>query len=169
MRQTSTPRSLSVVSIIRRLLPLLGLLALLAPGLVPHDATRAYEVQTIEVSEAGFNPPICRMNREFVRFKNVGNEPRRIIIPSLFPEDPPFFDTGVLQPGETSNEYKSENGGSTVFVDAFDSSLRGTVITPVFVPKWDVQCTPDPNLQPPVPLCRKSEHCLRLPALSADR
>lgn len=157
------------MSIFRRLFPLLGLIALLAPGLAPHDASRAYEVQTIEVSEAGFNPPVCRMNREFVRFKNVGNEPRRIIIPSLFPEDLPFFDTGVLQPGETSNEYKSENGGSTVFVDAFDPSLTGTVITPVFVLKWDVQCTPDPNLQPPVPLCRKSDHCLRLPAISADR
>lgn len=157
------------MSALRRLLPLLGALALLAPALLPRDATRAYEVQTIEVSEAGFNPPICRMNREFVRFKNVGNEPRRVIIPSLFPEDLPFFDTGVLQPGETSNEYKSENGGSTVFVDAFDPSLTGTVITPVFVPKWDVQCTPDPNLQPPVPICRKSDHCLRLPAISADR
>ncbi|GMV86272.1 MAG: hypothetical protein AMXMBFR80_21270 [Dehalococcoidia bacterium] len=157
------------MSALRRLLPLLGALALLAPALLPRDATRAYEVQTIEVSEAGFNPPVCRMNREFVRFKNVGNEPRRVIIPSLFPGDLPFFDTGVLQPGETSNEYKSENGGSTVFVDAFDPTLTGTVITPVFVPKWDVQCTPDPNLQPPVPLCRKSDHCLRLPAISADR
>lgn len=168
MRETAPPRSLSIVPSFRRFFPLLGLLALLGAGLAPHDATRAYDVQTIEVSEAGFNPPICRMNREYVRFKNVGSEPRRVIIPSLFPEDPPFFDTGVLQPGETSNEYKSENGGSTVFVDAFDSSLRGTVITPVFVPKWDPQCTPDPNLQPPVPLCRKSEHCLRLPAISAD-
>ncbi|MCL4241119.1 MAG: hypothetical protein KJ048_07170 [Dehalococcoidia bacterium] len=157
------------MSIFRRLPPLLGLIALLAPGLVPHDASRAYEVQTIEVSEAGFNPPVCRMNREFVRFKNVGNEPRRIIIPSLFPEDPPFFDTGVLQPGEVSNALRIEYGGSTTFVDAFDPSLTGTVITPVFVPKWDVQCTPDPNLQPPVPLCRKSDHCLRLPAISADR
>ncbi len=157
------------MSAIRRILPLLGALGLLAPALLPRDATRAYEVQTIEVSEAGFNPPICRMNREFVRFKNVGNEPRRIIIPSLFPEEPPFFDTGVLQPGETSNEYKSENGGSTIFVDAFDPTLKGTVITPVFVQTWDPQCTPDPNLQPPVPLCRKSEHCLRLPAISADR
>jgi hypothetical protein len=157
------------VLLIRRALPLLGLLAILGPALVPADTTSAYEVQTIEVSEAGFNPPICRMNREYVRFKNVGAGPRRIIIPSLFPEDPPFFDTGVLQPGETSNEYKSENGGSTVFVDAFDPSLTGTILTPVFVLKWDVQCTPDPNLQPPVPLCRKTEHCLRLPAISADR
>lgn len=153
----------------RRFFPLFGLLALLGSSLVPHDATRAYEVQTIEVSEAGFNPPICRMNREYVRFKNVGSEPRRIIIPSLFPEDPPFFDTGVLESGEVSNALRIEYGGSTVFVDALDSSLRGTVITPVFVPKWDPQCTPDPNLQPPVPLCRKSEHCLRLPAISADR
>lgn len=157
------------MSSIRRFVPLLGLLALLGSGLVPHDSARAYEVQTIEVSEAGFNPPICRMNREYVRFKNVGTGPRRIIIPALFPEDPPFFDTGVLESGEVSNALRIEYGGSTVFVDAFDSSLKGTVITPVFVPKWDPQCTPDPNLQPPVPLCRNTEHCLRLPAISADR
>src|SRR3990172_6517251 len=135
VRQTPPPRRLSTVSSIRRFVPLLGLLALLGSGLAPHDSTRAYEVQTIEVSEAGFNPPICRMNREYVRFKNVGTGPRRIIIPALFPEDPPFFDTGVLETGEVSNALRIEYGGSTVFVDAFDSSPKGTVITPVFVPK----------------------------------
>jgi hypothetical protein len=144
-------------------------LALLAQALAPPLAPRAYEVQTIEVSEAGFNPPICRMNREYVRFKNAGNQPRRIIIPSLFPEDPPFFDTGVLESGEVSNALRIEYGGSTTFVDAFDPALKGTVITPVFVQTWDPQCIPDPNLQPPVPLCRKSEHCLRLPAVSSDK
>lgn len=157
------------MSALRHILPLLGAFALVVPALLPRDASRAYEVQTIEVSEAGFNPPICRMNREFVRFTNVGNEPRRVIIPSLFAGEPPFFDTGILQPGETSNELRIEYGGSTVFVDAFDPSLTGTVITPVFVQTWDPQCTPDPNLQPPAPLCRKSEHCLRLPAVAADR
>lgn len=156
------------MSIVRRLLPLFGLVALLGSGLLPFGAIRAYEVQTIEVSEAGFNPSICRMNREFVRFKNVGTEPRRIIIPSLFPEDPPFFDTGVLESGQVSNSIRIEYGGSTVFIDSFDPSLKGTVITPVFVESWDPQCTPDPNLQPPVPLCRKSEHCLRLPGVAAD-
>lgn len=153
----------------RRAALFLCALALLAPALAPPVGPRAYEVQTIEVSEAGFNPPVCRMNREYVRFKNVGNEPHRVIIPSLFPGDLPFFDTGVLDPGETSNELRIEYGGSTVFVDAFDPTLKGTVITPVFVQTWDPQCTPDPNLQPPVPLCRKSAHCLRLPAVSSDR
>ncbi len=146
---------------------LLVLIALAWPVL-PGPSTHAYEVHTVEVSSAGFNPSICRMNRAYVRFKNVGSEPRRVILPGLG-GDPPFWDSGPLQPGQTSNEYKLEYGGSTVFRDAANETHSVTVITPVHVETWDPDCTPDPSLQPPVPLCRDSAHCLRLPAVSADR
>jgi len=155
--------------VFRSTLPVLlvAIIALSAWPASPGVTTHAYETQTIEVSAAGFNPPVCRMNRAFVRFKNAGPEPRRVILPGLH-GDPPYFDTGLLKPGEVSNELKIEHGGSTIFRDAANLDHYVTVLTPVYAESWDPDCTPDPNLQPPVPLCRGNQHCLRLPAVSAD-
>lgn len=130
--------------------------------------SRAYTVQTIEVSEDGFNPPECRMNREYVRFRNVGATPRRVIRPGVVPADPPLIDTGVLKPGEFSNEILIPYGGTTKFYDAADLAHSVTVVTPVFVESWEPICTPDPNYQPPQPPCRSNPFCVRMPGVAAD-
>lgn len=130
--------------------------------------SRAYTVQTVEISEGGFNPPECRMNREYVRFKNVGTTPRRVIRPGVVPGDPPLIDTGVLKPGEFSNEILIPHGGSTKFYDAANLAHSVTVVTPVFVESWEPICTPDPNYQPPQPPCRSNPFCVRMAALAAD-
>ncbi len=131
-------------------------------------SARGYTVQTVEVSEAGFNPSICRMNREYVRFKNVGSTPVRVVRPGVVASDPPLIDTGYIQPGGVSNEILIPHGGTTEFYDADDSSHSMTVVTPVFVEYWDPICTPDPNYTPPQPPCRKNPYCIRAPLTARD-
>jgi hypothetical protein len=156
---------------VRILLQLLPAFVFLAAALAPaalETGTRAYTVQTVEVSEAGFNPGICRMNREYVRFRNVGNVPIRVVRPGVVSGDEPLIDTGVLAPGAYSNEILIPHGGSTVFYDFDRPQHSMTVVTPVFVTYWDPICTPDPNYQPPQPPCRSNPHCLRVAAVSFD-
>ncbi len=129
---------------------------------------RAITVQTVQVSESGFNPSVCKMNRDFVRFENVGTTPRRVIRPGIIPGQEPLFDTGVLEPGEVSNAFAIPYGGTTVFFDAEDMSRSVTVVTPVFVEQWEVVCTPDPEVVAPEPACPAEMFCLRLPALARD-
>lgn len=157
-----------MIRIARSVLHTLALLGLAAIPLLAGSSSRAYDVQTVEVSEAGFNPSVCRMNREYVRFKNVGSTPRRVVRPGIIPGDPPLLDTGVIQPGEVSTEFIIPHGGTTVFYDADDATHFVTVVTPVFVEYWEPICAPDPNWTPPQPPCRKNAHCLRLPAVALD-
>ncbi len=151
----------------RLLLPLLGAVAALAV-LLPFPAAGAYSVQTVEISEGGFNPPSCQMNREYIRFKNTGSTPRRVTRPAATEGDPPLWDSGVLAPGETSNQVIIPYGGATRFVDPEFPDHFLIVRTPVMSKTWDVICSPDPSLQPPPPPCRLNAHCLRLPAIAVD-
>jgi hypothetical protein len=137
-------------------------------GLSGRSAVHGYTVQTVEVSEAGFNPAVCRMNREYVRFKNVGSTPRRVIRPGVVAADPPLIDTGYIKPGEYSNEILIPHGGTTEFYDADDLAHSMTVVTPVFVEYWDPICTADPNYTPPQPPCRKNPYCVRAPVMARD-
>lgn len=143
-------------------------LVLAWPGVFLPAETRAYTVQTVEVSELGFNPAVCRMNREYVRFHNAGATPIRVIRPGVVASDPPLIDTGVLQPGEYSTEIIIPHGGTTVFYDFDRPQHSVTVVTPVWVEHWEPSCTPDPNYTPPQPPCRTNPYCLRLPVLAAD-
>jgi len=131
-------------------------------------ASQGYATQTVEVSEVGFNPGVCRMNREYVQFKNVGSRPIRVIRPGIVADPTPLIDTGYLDPGETSARFLIPHGGSTVFYDADNSAHSMTVVTPVFVEYWDPICTPDPDFQPPQPPCRGNAHCLRIPSVAVD-
>ena len=139
-----------------------------APLGVRLGYTDDYNVNTVEVSEGGFNPGVCRMNREYVQFKNVGSKPIRVIRPGIVADPTPLIDTGYLEPGETSNQILIPHGGTTPFYDADNTAHSITVVTPVFVMHWDVICTPDPNFQPPQPPCRANPHCLRLPLVALD-
>jgi len=148
------------------------LFAIAAAGLLVPFAgiprSRAYVVQTVEVSEAlGFNPTVCRMNREYVRFHNVGTSTVRVGRPGVTPGDPPF-DVQVIEPGDYSIEFSIPYGGTTKFIDIDNPSHSMTVVTPVFVMYWDPICTPDPDYQPPQPPCRGNAHCLRLPGTARD-
>lgn len=143
-------------------------LVLAWPGVFLPTETRAYTVQTVEVSELGFNPAVCRMNREYVRFHNAGATPIRVIRPGVVASDPPLIDTGVLQPGEYSTEIIIPHGGTTVFYDFDRPQHSVTVVTPVWVEHWEPSCTPDPNYTPPQPPCRTNPYCLRLPVLAVD-
>ncbi len=154
---------------LRRLAAFALLVALFLPAAFESSQTRAYTTQTVEVSEAGFNPGVCRMNREYVRFKNVGKKPIRVIRPGIVAGDPPLHDTGYIKPGELSTEFIIPHGGTTVFIDADNPSHSVTVVTPVFVMYWDPICTPDPDYQPPQPPCRGNAYCLRVPSVSLDR
>ena len=154
-----------------RMIHLLAALIVVAAGLGPaawsHTGGRAYTVQTVQVSELGFNPQICRMNREYVRFHNVSSKTIRVGRPSAFANEPPI-DIRELKPGEFSNEYSIPHGGTTKFIDVDNPSHEVTVVTPVFVMYWEPICTPDPNFVPPQPPCRTNPYCLRLPLLSID-
>ncbi len=154
----------------KRFLPFTSTLALLVLSLsilVGGAGAQGYTTQTIEVSEGGFNPTTCQMNREYIRFKNVGNTPRRVILPSQIGQ-PPIFDTGYLEPGETSISFTMQYPGQFYFYDADNQSNFVSVRTPVFTPTWQVICTPDPAHAPPPPICRGNPHCLRMPVVAHD-
>jgi hypothetical protein len=142
--------------------------AFASPFSLHHASMDQYGVHTVEVSEGGFNPGVCRMNREYVQFKNVGSKPIRVIRPGIVADPTPLIDTGYLEPGETSNKILIPHGGTTPFYDADEMSHSMTVVTPVFVMSWDPICTPDPNFQPPQPPCRGNAFCLRLPGVALD-
>lgn len=142
-------------------------LAVLAGLLAAPDAG-AYTVQTIEVSEGGFNPAVCQMNREYLRFKNVGSTPRRVVRYSPTPGGGLSFDSGWLQPGETSREEYMGFPGTFRFVDYENPAHAVVVKTPVFSATWPVQCEPDPAKRPPAPPCTGAAHCLRIPGLASD-
>lgn len=154
---------------LRLVLAILAIVSVAAPAGLLHDATRAYTVQTVEISELGFNPTICRMNREYVRFKNVSDAVMRVGRPSVFAGQPPF-DVQELQPGEFSYAYLIAYGGSTVFIDVDNPEHKMTVITPVFVERWEPSCTPAPQVTPPPSsaTCGAQSYCLRLPLLATD-
>jgi hypothetical protein len=139
----------------------------LVAGLASWLPSRAFEAETIEVSALGFNPPVCKMNRGFVRFKNVGPSTIKVGRPGLQAGDPPS-EVREMAPGEYSIAFSIPNGGSTVFLDVDRPDHRVTVVTPVFVEHWDPVCTPDPNYTPPQPPCRSNPYCLRLPVLSSE-
>ena len=153
---------------IRTVVALVVAAAMLGTAWLAASSSRAYTVQTVEVSELGFNPAVCRMNREFVRFKNVGSVPIRVVRPGVIPGDPPLIDTDYVKPGTYSNEILIPHGGNTVFYDFDRRTHSMTVITPVFVEFWDPICTPDPNYTPPQPPCRTNPHCVRMPVLAFD-
>ena len=139
----------------------------LAPAALSAPGSRAFVVETVEVSaELGFNPTVCRMNREFVRFHNVGSETIRVGRPGIVGEPP--FDVQVIEPGGYSLEFSIPYGGTTRFINVDNPAQYVTIVTPVFVTYWDPICTPDPNYQPPQPPCRTNPHCNRLPALAMD-
>lgn len=148
-------------------LRLLLIAAVTLPLVFSQHSTRAYVVQTVEVSPLGFNPAVCRMNREYIRFHNVGNTVIRVGRPSALAGQPPF-DVHELQPGEFTPDIIIPFGGTSEFIDVDNPAHSVTVITPVFVMYWDPICTPDPDFQPPQPPCRTNPYCLRLALLSAD-
>ena len=142
--------------------------AALLPLQAQHEAGRAYVVETVEVSAAiGFNPTVCRMNREYVRFHNVGATTVRVGRPGVITGDPPF-DVQVIPPGGYSIEFAIPYGGNTKFIDIDNPSHSVNILTPTFVTYWDPVCTPDPNYQPPQPPCRTNAHCVRLPVVATD-
>ena len=150
--------------------PLAALALVISAALLPlhaqREAGRAYVVETIEISEElGFNPTICRMNREYVRFHNVGSSTVTIGRPGVITGDPPF-DVQVIPPGGYSIEFAIPYGGNTKFINVDKPSQVATILTPTWVTYWDPICTPDPDYQPPQPPCRTNPHCLRLPAVA---
>lgn len=150
----------------RTFVPALVVLALAAAWTFP--GVRAYEVRTIEVSEGGFNPRMCQMNREFLRFRNVGTTPRRVVRYSPTPGGDLVFDSGWLAPGEVSREEYMGFPGTFRFEDYENPAHTVVVLTPVWTPTWNVTCFPDPDRRPPPPPCRGQEHCVRIPTLAHD-
>ncbi len=117
----------------------------------------------VNVSPAGFDPPICKISRgDHVSWKNTGPTPISIIWPD--PNSPkPLFDTGELQPGEISMPYSGfVQGGNHRFVDAANPAHQGVVITPTWSNDWPEDCTPTGAPPPPGPLPRRAS----IPALA---
>ena len=65
--------------------------------------TAADTTHTIEITNTGFNPPICTVIvGDLIQWKNLDTVDHRIVIPSAGVESPPVFDSGPVAPGETS-------------------------------------------------------------------
>jgi hypothetical protein len=148
--------------------PLIAVLAFvaLAGGILQAAAVDAPPTTfVVNVSGAGFDPPVCKISRrDVVAWKNVGSKPIRVVLP-----DPnsatPIYDSGMINPGQVSLAYAGfEAPSHWRFQDAADSSHVGLVITPVFTNTVDPECTPTGSL-PPGPLPRGPI----VPALAADK
>lgn len=161
-----------------RRLPLSAALALIAVVAATRGAPvlladTERTVHTVEISEAGFNPQICKISRnDLVQFKNVGTQKRHVIKPNNNPGEEPLWDFGEIAPGETSYSRVFLFGGSTELQDKFDPSLTMTILTPVWSLVWDEVCSPlaipGPG-SPAAPVgCGASAGCAILPAVSRD-
>lgn len=137
----------------------------LLPGADEAGASR-FKLFVVEVSEAGFNPSVCKISRDnYVAFKNVGRAPLRVV----HQEGTALFDSGMLTPGETSDAAFFPHGGTADFHDFARPNVTFTVLLPVWSPEWDESCAVNPALTPPPAFdCTPKVNCAVLPALSAD-
>ena len=129
------------------------------------------KVFTVEVSERGFNPQVCRISRDnYVQFKNVGTATRRVILPGVGANAEAQFDSGDLAPGQTSNQQVFPHGGTVKYFDKFLPGLSVTIVLPVLTAEWEDICTP--AAFPPLPVasfgCTVKAHCAVLPSLARD-
>jgi len=134
----------------------------------------------IEASEAGFNPPVCAMSRDdYFAWKNVGKTVRRIIVPTAGVNSPPAWDTGDIQPGETSMTFELTFGTVIHYEDFYDPSLKGILQTPQYSNAGPASCSPQaptptptpppaPTAAPKPPRCITSTGCAVAAALSRD-
>ena len=129
------------------------------------------EAYTIDVDESGFMPGACNaVDRPVsIRFHNAGTTARRVIVPDVFPNQPPLWTSGLLQPGDISTGYVQIFAGRLDFVDADD----GTHLFSLYVPKVGpaaASCVPDP-VAPPAPVlrCRGNVACNVAMAVASDR
>jgi len=119
----------------------------------------------VNVSAAGFDPPVCRISRrDVVAWRNTGSTPIRVIWPD--PNAPkPTYDSGILAPGQTSLPFAAfEFPGNYAFRDAANSAHVGLVVLPTFTNTVDPQCTP--SVLAPLPALPRGPV---LAALAADR
>lgn len=158
----------------RAFLPVVSLLAVFASAFAVYGGANASrgKLFTVEVSESGFNPQVCRISRDnLVQFKNVGATTRRVILPGTGADAQPLFDSGDLAPGQVSNQQLFPHGGTVKFFDKYRPEFSVTVVLPVFTAEWDDICTPlAVNLPPPIPVsCLVKANCAVLPMLARDR
>ena len=152
-------------------------------------ASSASDVLVIEVNEQGFNPPVCQVGRsDEVAWKNVGHEVHRIIKPNAGVGLPPIYDSGDLQPGDTSGPLIPGAGGQFKYQDAYNPDHKGVIETPQRSNDGPIVCsplaptptptpTPIPTATPVVPAnCRATAlgapngfgRCPVVPGIAAD-
>ncbi len=129
------------------------------------------EAYTIDVDEMGFTPGMCQaVDRPVsIRFRNAGSSPRRVIVPDIFPGQPPLWSSGLLQPGDISTGYVQIFAGGRDFFDADELTHVFTLNVPKIGPAV-ASCTPDPIARPaPFIRCRGNVACNVAMAVASDR
>ena len=110
------------------------------------DRTDAGNKYTIDINEEGINPASCTVNKgTSVRWKNVGNEVHRIIRLGPGVDALPRFDTGDLQPGETSGSFGFTIRDNWLYEDFYNPELTARIIVP------NARGIESCELQPPTP------------------
>ena len=95
------------------------------------DRTDAADQYTIEIDEEGINPASCTVNKgTAVQWKNVGSEVHRIVRPGAGVEAAPLFDTGDLEPGETSRTFGFTLRENWLYEDFYNPELTARIIVP---------------------------------------
>ena len=129
------------------------------------------KVFTVEVSERGFNPQVCRISRDnLVQFKNVGTVTRRVIRPGSGLNAEPLFYSGDLKPNDVSRQEIFPYGGTAKYSDKDRPEFSVTIVLPVFTEGWEDICTPAAALPtPPTSFgCVVRANCAVLPSLARD-
>lgn len=117
-----------------------------------QPAVAAYGTYTIEISDTAVNPQVCNINRDDqVVWKNIGSQVHRIIKPDAGVGSKPLFDSGDIQPGETSSAALFSAGSKWAYYDQYNPSITGTIITPGRSETQTVSCSPLPPTPTPTP------------------
>lgn len=126
----------------------------------------------IEVNEIKFDPRVCIVNRlgDEVAWKNTGTQVHRIIVDDAGVDSPPRFDTGDIQPGETSDLYRFDGSTTLNYHDQYTPELKGQIIVPISnnaaanCAKETPTPTPSPTQTPtPIPTpVQKPPRCIGL-------
>lgn len=127
MRMLSIPRALLAVAAGAVLL--IGGIAFAASNTTSAGADGDF---TIAILDTGFNPSVCYLNSQTttgdaVRFLNKSSEPRHIRSVNTNTTGGPLFETGVLQPGETSRSFGFTSKSKYVYYDVLNPEMTGTI------------------------------------------
>lgn len=171
MTMLSIPRAL--LAIAAGAVLLVGGIAFAASGTTTAGAAD----NTIAILDTGFNPEVCYLNGQAtggasVRFHNKGSEPHHIRSVFTNVNGSAQFDTGVLEPGETSRSFGFTSSSQFFYYDVLNPDLTGLIQSGQFTNCVEAPPTPTPTNTPtitPTPTITRTPTITPTPTIEPTR